>query len=85
MVGLIVMRGGGYGALRDIIVGIVAAFIGGIVMSFLGVHGQAGFSAASSSRSFFPEGIGEVETRRIGDAIRAVLATRDPARCNIQD
>jgi uncharacterized membrane protein YeaQ/YmgE (transglycosylase-associated protein family) len=43
MVGLIVMRGGGYGALRDIIVGIVAAFIGGIVMSFLGVHGQAGF------------------------------------------
>jgi len=38
-----VMRGGGYGALRDIILGIVGAFIGGIVMSFLGVHGQAGF------------------------------------------
>jgi uncharacterized membrane protein YeaQ/YmgE (transglycosylase-associated protein family) len=37
------MRGGGYGALRDIILGIVGAFIGGIVMSFLGVHGQAGF------------------------------------------
>ncbi len=35
--------------------------------------------------AFFPEAIGEVETRRIGDAIRAVLATRDPARCNIQD
>ena len=35
--------------------------------------------------AFFPEGIGEAETRRIGDAIRAVLATRDPARCNIQD
>ena len=25
------------------ILGIVGAFIGGIVMSFLGVHGQAGF------------------------------------------
>jgi len=35
--------------------------------------------------AFFPEGIGEAETRRIGDAIRAVLATRDPARCDIQD
>ncbi len=38
-----VMRGGGYGALRDIILGIVGAFIGGLVMSFVGVHGQAGF------------------------------------------
>src|SRR6266852_3993835 len=35
--------------------------------------------------AFFPEGIGEAETRRIGEAIRAVLATRDPARCDIQD
>jgi hypothetical protein len=35
--------------------------------------------------AFFPEGIGDAETRRIGDAIRAVLATRDPARCDIQD
>jgi hypothetical protein len=35
--------------------------------------------------AFFPEGIGEAETRRIGDAIRAVLATRDPARYDTQD
>jgi len=35
--------------------------------------------------AFFPEGVGEAETRRIGDAIRAVLATRDPAHCDIED
>jgi len=38
-----VVRGGGYGALRDILLGIVGAFIGGIVMSLFGVYGQAGF------------------------------------------
>jgi uncharacterized membrane protein YeaQ/YmgE (transglycosylase-associated protein family) len=38
-----VMRGGGYGAFRDIILGIIGAFIGGLVVSFFGVHGQAGF------------------------------------------
>ena len=38
-----VIRGGGYGAFRDIILGIVGAFIGGVVVSFLGFHGQVGF------------------------------------------
>jgi len=38
-----VMKGAGYGAFRDIILGMVGAFIGGIVMSFFGLQGQAGF------------------------------------------
>ena len=38
-----VVRGGGYGVLRDIILGIVGAFIGRIVMSLFGVQGQVGF------------------------------------------
>ena len=37
-----VMRGGGYGILGDIIVGIVGAFIGGFVASLLGFGGSAG-------------------------------------------
>ena len=49
-----VMRGGGYGALRDIILGIVGAFIGGIVMSFLGSTARPVSSAASSSRLSAP-------------------------------
>ncbi len=32
-----VVRGGGYGVFRDIILGIVGAFIGGFVMSLFGV------------------------------------------------
>jgi len=36
-------RGGGYGVFRDIILGNVRAFIGGIVMNAFGAHGQAGF------------------------------------------
>jgi len=42
-----VMRGGGYGVFRDIILGIVGAFIGGIVMSLFGVQGQAGFMGST--------------------------------------
>jgi uncharacterized membrane protein YeaQ/YmgE (transglycosylase-associated protein family) len=38
-----VVRGGGYGVFRDIILGIVGAFIGGMVMSLFGVQGQTGF------------------------------------------
>ena len=38
-----VLKGRGYGAFRDIILGIVGAFIGGMVMSLFGVQGQAGF------------------------------------------
>ena len=34
-----VMKGRGYGAVGDIILGIVGAFIGGIVMSLFGIHG----------------------------------------------
>jgi uncharacterized membrane protein YeaQ/YmgE (transglycosylase-associated protein family) len=35
-----VMRGGGYGVVGDIIVGIVGAFIGGFLMSLLGLGGS---------------------------------------------
>ncbi len=35
-----VMRGGGYGIVGDIIVGLVGAFIGGFVMSLLGLGGS---------------------------------------------
>jgi len=38
-----VLKGRGYGAFRDIILGIVGALIGGMVMSLFGVQGQAGF------------------------------------------
>ena len=38
-----VMRGGGYGSAAGHHHRFVGAFIGGLVMSFLGVHGQAGF------------------------------------------
>lgn len=37
-----VMRGGGYGILGDIIVGVVGAFIGGFLASLLGFGGTAG-------------------------------------------
>src|SRR5947209_7577994 len=37
-----VMRGGGYGIIGDIIVGIVGAFIGGFLASLLGFGGSAG-------------------------------------------
>src|ERR1700757_698795 len=37
-----VMRGGGYGIIGDIIVGIIGAFIGGFVASLLGFGGSAG-------------------------------------------
>ncbi len=38
----VVMRGGGYGVVGDIIVGIVGAFIGGFLASLLGL-GASGF------------------------------------------
>ena len=38
----VVMRGGGYGVVGDIIVGIVGAFIGGFLASLLGI-GASGF------------------------------------------
>ena len=36
-----VMKGAGYGAFRDIILGIVGAFIGGFLTSVFGIQGQA--------------------------------------------
>ncbi len=38
----LVMRGGGYGFIVDLIVGLIGALIGGFVFSFF-VHGEAGF------------------------------------------
>ena len=38
----VVMRGGGYGIIGDIIVGVVGAFIGGFLASLLGI-GASGF------------------------------------------
>jgi uncharacterized membrane protein YeaQ/YmgE (transglycosylase-associated protein family) len=38
-----VMRGGGYGLIGDIIVGIVGAFLGGWLAGFLGLGGTYGF------------------------------------------
>jgi len=37
-----VMRGGGYGVLGDIIVGLIGALVGGFTMGFF-VHGTTGF------------------------------------------
>ena len=39
----IVMKGGGYGILGDIVLGIVGAFIGGFVFSLITGGGTAGF------------------------------------------
>jgi uncharacterized membrane protein YeaQ/YmgE (transglycosylase-associated protein family) len=38
----LLMRGGGYGIVGDVIVGIVGAFIGGWLFSLLGIGGTAG-------------------------------------------
>jgi uncharacterized membrane protein YeaQ/YmgE (transglycosylase-associated protein family) len=38
-----VMKGGGYGVLGDIVIGIVGAFIGGFVFSLITGGGTAGF------------------------------------------
>jgi uncharacterized membrane protein YeaQ/YmgE (transglycosylase-associated protein family) len=40
----VVMRGGGYGVIGDIIVGIVGALIGGFIFSVLGGTGVTGFN-----------------------------------------
>ena len=41
------LMGGGSGMLWDILVGIVGAFIGGYIMSFLGKSGVSGFNLYS--------------------------------------
>jgi uncharacterized membrane protein YeaQ/YmgE (transglycosylase-associated protein family) len=37
-----VMKGGGYGVIGDIVVGILGAFLGGFLASLLGLTGSAG-------------------------------------------
>jgi uncharacterized membrane protein YeaQ/YmgE (transglycosylase-associated protein family) len=39
----LVMKGGGYGIIGDIVIGIVGAFVGGFVFSLLTGGGTAGF------------------------------------------
>jgi uncharacterized membrane protein YeaQ/YmgE (transglycosylase-associated protein family) len=39
----LVMKGGGYGVLGDIVIGIVGAFVGGFVFSLITGGGTAGF------------------------------------------
>jgi uncharacterized membrane protein YeaQ/YmgE (transglycosylase-associated protein family) len=39
----LVMKGGGYGVIGDIVVGIVGAFVGGFVFSLITGGGTAGF------------------------------------------
>ena len=39
-----VMKGGGYGIIGDIIVGIIGAFLGGFIFSMLGGTGVTGFN-----------------------------------------
>ena len=39
-----VMRGGGYGIIGDIIVGIIGAFLGGFIFSLFGGSGVTGFN-----------------------------------------
>ncbi|HYM27988.1 MAG TPA: GlsB/YeaQ/YmgE family stress response membrane protein [Steroidobacteraceae bacterium] len=40
----VLVRGGGLGLLGDIVVGIVGAFIGGLIVSLLGGQGFTGFN-----------------------------------------
>ncbi len=37
-----IMKGGGYGVLMDIIIGIIGALVGGFIMSHLGFAGSGG-------------------------------------------
>ncbi len=39
----IVTRGGGFGCVTNIVIGILGAFIGGIILELLNVDGTAGF------------------------------------------
>jgi uncharacterized membrane protein YeaQ/YmgE (transglycosylase-associated protein family) len=42
----LVMKGGGYGVIGDIVIGIVGAFVGGFVFSLITGGGTAGFWAS---------------------------------------
>lgn len=39
----IVTRGGGFGCITNVIIGVLGAFIGGIILELLNVDGTAGF------------------------------------------
>ncbi len=43
----VVMKGGGFGLIGDIVVGLIGAFVGGFVFSLVTGGGTAGFRAAS--------------------------------------
>jgi uncharacterized membrane protein YeaQ/YmgE (transglycosylase-associated protein family) len=45
----IIVKGGGFGLIGDIFVGIVGAFVGGWLLPKLGVHLGAGFVAITAS------------------------------------
>jgi uncharacterized membrane protein YeaQ/YmgE (transglycosylase-associated protein family) len=48
----VVMKGGGYGIVGDIIVGVVGAFLGGFIFSLLGGSGVTGFNIWSMFVAF---------------------------------
>jgi uncharacterized membrane protein YeaQ/YmgE (transglycosylase-associated protein family) len=48
----VVMKGGGYGIIGDIIVGVVGAFLGGFIFSLLGGSGVTGFNIWSMFVAF---------------------------------
>ena len=48
----VVMKGGGYGLIGDIIVGVVGAFLGGFIFSLLGGSGVTGFNLWSMFVAF---------------------------------
>lgn len=39
----LVTRGAGFGCVTNVIIGVIGAFIGGIILDILNVNGQAGF------------------------------------------
>ncbi|HEX5166359.1 MAG TPA: GlsB/YeaQ/YmgE family stress response membrane protein [Thermomicrobiales bacterium] len=39
----IVTRGGGFGCVTNIVIGVIGAFIGGLILEVLNVNGTAGF------------------------------------------
>jgi len=40
----IVTRGGGFGCITNVIIGVIGAFIGGLILEALNVNGTAGFA-----------------------------------------
>lgn len=55
-----IVQGGGFGILGDIIVGIVGAFIGGIILSFFSIGGGGGDNSSHYILAFITALIGAV-------------------------